>query len=129
MVSTQVLMSSKASFKPWKKVCDSASFQSSSPVNQDVVLGKFGSTKNAEKAMTTVMAPSMRNLSTNSANFLRDFRNKTYTHLQARRPCVPSMLLVIPAVTKPPKAPEIRLPEYKMAVRSPSSFLVYQELR
>jgi len=76
MVSTQVLMSIKASFKPWKNVCDCASFQSSSPmsscrrytaswlsssVSQDVVLGKLGKMNQAENAMTTVMAPSMMN--------------------------------------------------------------------
>jgi len=33
MVRTQVFISSKASFSPLKKVCDSASFQSSSPMS------------------------------------------------------------------------------------------------
>ena len=68
--------------------------------------------QNATKAIRTVMTPSMMN-----------------THLQARSPLVPSMLLVIPAVIKPPNAPEIKDPEYKTAVRKPSSFLVYQDDR
>ena len=33
IVSTQVLISSNASFRPWKKVCDSAETQSSSPTS------------------------------------------------------------------------------------------------
>ena len=46
------------------------------------------------EAMMTVMMPS-----------------RIKTHLHARRPCVPSMLLVIPAVIRPPNAPDINDPE------------------
>lgn len=109
IVKIHVLISINASLRPWKKVCCSAEVQSSSPISSCnrytaswrssslshfVVRGKFGKMKNAEKAIMTVMMPS-----------------RMKTHLQARRPCVPSILLVIPAVIRPPKAPEISDPE------------------
>lgn len=39
------------------------------------------------------------------------------------------MLPVIPAAMRPEKAPEIKEPEYSIAVRSPSSLRVYHALR
>ena len=87
----------------------------SSSVSQIVVRGKFGRmtevgsesqrishkhsgagnyAQNDELAIITVMIPSRMN-----------------TQRQARRPCRPFMLLVIPAVMSPPNAPETRDPE------------------
>lgn len=81
-------------------------------VSQVVVRGKSGRMKTAMKAMTMVMMPSMMN-----------------NHLHARKPLLPSIPPVMPAVIRPEKAPLIRLPEYSIAVRKPSSFLVYHELK
>jgi hypothetical protein len=48
---------------------------------------------------------------------------------QARRPSLLSIPLVMPAAMRPEKAPERREPEYKAAVRKPSSLRVYHALR
>jgi hypothetical protein len=53
----------------------------------------------------------------------------TKSHLQARSPRAPSRPPTIPAAINPEKAPEIKLPEYRIAVRKASSFRVYQLLR
>jgi hypothetical protein len=48
---------------------------------------------------------------------------------QARKPRATVKPFVMPAVMRPEKAPDINEPEYIIAVRRPSSFLVYQDER
>lgn len=74
----------------------------SSSLSQLVVRGKLGRSGNARKAMKMVAAPSMMK-----------------SHLQALKPRVPSILPVMPAEMRPEKAPEMRAPEYRKAVRRP----------
>ena len=84
----------------------------SSSVNQEVVLGKLGRMKKAPNATPIVMTPSMMN-----------------SHFHALKPWAPSMLPFTPAAIKPEKAPEMRAPEYRIAVRKPSSLRRYQHER
>jgi hypothetical protein len=84
----------------------------SSSVSHVVVRGKLGKIKKQPNATKTVAAPSMIN-----------------SHCQAPRPRAPSMPHVTPADMRPEKAPDISAPEYKTAVRKPSSLRVYQHER
>jgi len=54
-------------------------------------------------------------------------RGRTNIHRHARRPLAPSNPPTIPAAISPENAPEIRDPEYNIAVLNASSFLVYQD--
>jgi hypothetical protein len=84
----------------------------------------------AIRATTIVMAPSMIN-----SQRLEKSEYGHFCHIvllctyHARSPSLPSIFPVIPAAIKPEKAPEINDPEYRAAVRNPSSFLVYHALR
>lgn len=62
------------------------------------------------KARKTVIPPSRMN-----------------SHLHAAIPAAPSIPLVIPADISPEKAPDIKEPENRIAVRRESSFFVYHD--
>lgn len=109
LTRTQVLTSSSASLNPCHIDCSSLLIQSSSPTSSsslhtanafssssshEVVRGKLGRMKYAQKARKMVMTPSIRK-----------------SQRQARHPRMPSMLPVMPADMRPEKAPAIRAPE------------------
>lgn len=138
-----VLISVKASFAPCRKDCCSLSTQSSSPisssrrqaasafsssVSQVVVRGKLGRTKMAITATAIVTAPSMMN-SQRLEKLEKACTKPEHSSYQARKPSLLSMPLVIPAAMRPEKAPERSEPEYRAAVRKPSSLRVYQALK
>jgi len=82
--------------------------------------------------MTTVMAPSMMNLflcqreRSQRCPVISAAERGTHSQRQAPKPLAPSIPFVIPAAISPEKAPLIKLPAYSIAVRSASSFRVYQ---